>query len=108
MLNYDCSREIFDDKVAFEKQIAERMEIEKTEYIRYDIPGKVLRGYISNVNRNRKTDYDFRNDKKFQFSETDNLNFTCSLVCDEVKIENVKSVLQDFIKRHSLVGFDVK
>lgn len=36
------------------------------------------------------------------------LNFTCSLVCDEVKIENVKSVLQDFIKRHSLVGFDVK
>ena len=29
LLNYDCSKEIFDDKVAFEKQIADRMEIEK-------------------------------------------------------------------------------
>ena len=44
----------------------------------------------------------------FHLVKQTNLNFTCSLVCDEVKIENVKSVLQDFIKRHSLVGFDVK
>ena len=46
--------------------------------------------------------------KLYDIMNSINLNFTYSLVCDEVKIENVKSVLQDFIKRHSLVGFDVK